>query len=177
MALIGSLVSRVTHKSDISPSVFPPDLKNGDVWQQTENGLVIKNWQWLGDRWIGDYCQSNLVATNLGSTTFNSLFSVDLHANLQLKQLEISYLITGVNDATRYRIFRLYRVSNTATVLIAQANTIGANARQNLIVPINLDDNLTLNQTLYYRLEIARVGSPGVINATARLVYRHWINY
>ncbi len=178
MTLIGSFSPKIIQKSDTVPSIPLSELKLGDVWQQTENGLVIKNWQWMVDRWVSDCYQASAVVPNLGSTTVSYVVTVDLSSNLQLKSLNLSYLVAGsLNTATTHRIFRLYRVSATNSVLLAQSNTIGSNVQHNLIIPINLDDILTLNQTLYYRLDVSRVGSPGTTNATARLIYRHWQNH
>lgn len=151
---------------------FPQNPQKSDRHSEIDAGGFLKEtWVYNGDFWIGKELRSsfNLVKNSVASSV---ILSVDKSWDLFLTKLTLDYLVSGKNDATKYWQFNFYRVDRSyGLTLLKSGNTIAGNY-DSLILPLDLQDRLAFNNTLFYSLDITNIGNPGIITLSGSLGYQ-----
>lgn len=159
-------------------SQFVGEPKIGDRFSQIDaTGQVIEDWIFDGSIWISTSKKSEFNFIDLSSTK-TIILSIDKDHDLLVDSLKIDYSIAELaripNINSNYWSLNLYR-TNTALgkTLINSTGRLTDNYGS-LTIPINLQDRINLNQTLFYQLEAEETGKQGNLSISGKLNYRFW---
>lgn len=153
-------------------SISPEDLTPGSVWQQLDgNGLLIETYQYNGYIWLGKPQKTYFNFSQISDAS-SIILSVDKKTDLFLNNLVLDYLVEGKNNAGKYWQFHLVRANDSlGFTLLKSANTIEAEYKS-LNLQIELQDRLGFNNTLFYLLQINKIGNPGGLTLSGSLEYQ-----
>lgn len=154
---------------DRSAPEAPP--KGDRVVETDATGVVEKEWSYNGSSYVSLPMRSSFNYVNLAAS-ISIILSVDKSYDLLLSNLQIDYAVTGRIGA-KYWKFDLYRVSKNANKILLKTQNTSSGDANSLMTPLNLEDKIGTNNTLYYQLEVSPSLGSGTLSCSGDLIYKH----
>lgn len=132
---------------------------------------IGSNWIWTGNNWLGNQESFLFNFTKLNASC-NVIIPIKKNQDILVDKLIIDYAINGANTNTRYWSFSLFRVSNAYAWTWLKSEDSKSNWFAEKEISVNQQDILSLNNTIYYLLQITRNSNPGNLDISGQFIYR-----
>lgn len=155
--------------SDRAPYTDLLAKKVGEILKFPNEVNSFENYYWNGNYWLSDKRQTQFNIPEI-TKNINIILPIDRTKNILVQKLYIIFNIANWTT-TKYWDIGLYRVYETNTTAYLGKIETKYNYTGEANLAVNLHDNITTNKTLYYQLQLAKVGGVGNMAIAGHLEY------